>query len=216
MTLLLYAIADPQPLSPAGLAGLGGHPLRSLSAGDLEAVVSDCPAPPAPAPDALLRFEQIVEALMDERTVLPARFGTVLAGEPAAVQLLTSRHRELADALRRVGGAVEMGVRAGWSDDGVGARPSGAEYLLGRLEHRQRARRVAAALDAALGSLARERACRILARPEGQVTAAYLVARPRIAEFRAACDRLAETVDEASVVCTGPWPPYSFVTSEET
>ncbi len=216
MTLLLYAVADRRHVSPAGVTGLGDHPLRSVPAGELTAVVSDCAGPPAPESDALLRFEQIVEALMSERTVLPARFGTVLSDENAALELLTDRHRELADALRRVGGAVEMGVRAGWSDDGQDARPSGAEYLLGRLEHRQRAQRVARELDAALGALSRQRACRIRARPDGQVSAAYLVARPRIDEFRAACHRLAETVDEARVICTGPWPPYSFVTSEAT
>ncbi len=216
MTLLLYAIADREHAPPAGLAGLGGHPLRSVSAGELVAVVSDCPSPPEPTSEALLRFAEIVESLMSERTVLPARFATVLADEHAAVQLLTDRHRKLADALRRVGGAVEMGVRAGWSDDESGDRPSGADYLLGRLEHRQRAQRIAAELDAALTPLSRGRACRILARPEGQVTASYLIARPRIEEFRAACDGLTQTVTEASVTCTGPWPPYSFVDSEET
>ncbi len=219
MTVLLYAIADREHVVPAGVTGLGGEDLRVVSAGELRAIAGECASAPAATPEALLRFEQIVEALMGERTVLPARFGTILADEDAAVELLTGRHRQLADALRRVGGAVEMGVRAGWSD-GEPERPSaetrGADYLLGRLEHRQRAQRLAAELDAALAGLALERACRILARPEGQVSAAYLVTRPRVDAFRAACDRLAETITDAGVICTGPWPPYSFVDSEQT
>ena len=218
MMLLLYAIADREHVIPDGVTGLDGQPVRALSAGEIIAVVGPCAAPPEATVDALLRFEQAVEALMGDRTVLPARFGTTLADEDAALELLTSRHRQFADALRRVGGAVEMGVRAGWPDEGETGSPSGrtagADYLLGRLEHRQRAQRVAAELDAVLGDLARERSCRILARPDGQVAAAYLVNRPRVDEFRAACDRLARAVTEASLICTGPWPPYSFVDSE--
>jgi Gas vesicle synthesis protein GvpL/GvpF len=219
MTLLLYALADREHVVPAGVTGLGGEALRVLSAGELQAIAGECASAPAATPGALLRFEQIVEALMGERTVLPARFGTLLPDEDAALELVTSRHRQFADALRRVSGAVEMGVRAGWPSAGP-ERPSaesrGADYLLGRLEHRQRAQRLAAELDAALAGLARERACRILARPEGQVSAAYLVTRPQVNAFRAACHRLTETVTDASVTCTGPWPPYSFVDSEET
>jgi Gas vesicle synthesis protein GvpL/GvpF len=219
MTLLLYAIADRDHAVPTGTTGLAGEPLRVISAGELRAIAGECLSAPEATPEVLLGFEQVMESLMGERTVLPARFGTVLPDEAAAVDLLTERHRQFADALRRVGGAVEMGVRAGWAD----AEPKlpadesrGADYLLGRLEHRQRAQRVAAELDAALAGLARERACRILPRPDGQVTAAYLVTRPRVDAFRAACDRLTQTVTDASVICTGPWPPYNFVTSEET
>jgi hypothetical protein len=219
--LLLYAIADRDHAVPAGATGLEGEPLRAVSGGELRAIAGECPAAPVATPEALLDFEHAVEALMGERTVLPARFGTVLPDEAAMVELLAHRHRQFADALGRVGGAVEMGVRAGWADDepqtGSSSDESrGADYLLSRLEHRQRAQRVAAELDAALAGLARERACRILPRPDGQVWAAYLVTRPRVDAFRAACDRLTHTVTDASVACTGPWPPYSFVDSEET
>jgi Gas vesicle synthesis protein GvpL/GvpF len=216
MTLLLYAIADRRHVIPDGLAGLGGHAVRGVSAGELVAIVGDGPASREVTPEALLRFEEVVESLMGDGTVLPARFGTVLDDDEAVRRVLTDRHRRLASALRRVGGAVEMGVRAGWADATETSRSSGAEYLLGRLDQHQRAQRVAAELDAALADLARDHAVRIRARPEGQVTAAYLVPRPRVAEFRGACERLAAGVSEASLVCTGPWPPYSFVDSEET
>jgi hypothetical protein len=220
MTLILYAIADRGHVIPAGTTGLGGSSLRSISAGELVAIVSAGKASAEATPDALLEFEHTVEMLMEERTVLPARFGTELDDEDAALDLLSTRHRQFADALRRVGGAVEMGVRAGWPDASGGDHPSGetagADYLLGRLAQQQRAQRVAAELDAALAGLARQGNCRILARSQGQVTAAYLVARPRIDEFLATCQKLADTVTEASVVCTGPWPPYSFVGAEET
>jgi hypothetical protein len=221
MTLLLYAIADAGHVMSPGLSGLDGHPLRSVARGDLAAVVSECRAGPTVTPDALLRFEQAVEGLMGDRTVLPARFGTTLPDEDAAAQLLVSRHDQFADSLRRVAGAVELGVRAGWSDDdAVSGRPSGpdagAQYLLGRLERRHRARQLSDEIDAAVGDLARDSSRRILARTESPVAAAYLVPRPRVDEFLARCHSLKDTIAGANLVCTGPWPPYSFVTREET
>jgi hypothetical protein len=221
MTLLLYAIANGDHVVAPGISGLDDRPLHSVARGDLAAVVGECQAEPAATPDVLLRFEQAVEELMGDRTVLPARFGTVMADENAAAQLLISRRDQFADALQRVDGAVELGVRAGWPNgDSPPSRPSGpdagAEYLLGRLDRRHRARRLADEVDAALGDLARESSCRILGRPESTVTAAYLVPRPQVEEFLARCRSLKDTIAGASLVCTGPWPPYSFVTREET
>ncbi|HEY2441343.1 MAG TPA: GvpL/GvpF family gas vesicle protein [Solirubrobacteraceae bacterium] len=220
MTLLVYAIADAEHALPPRLSGLDDDPLRSVAHGGLSAVVGECNDAPTVTPAALVRFEQTVEELMGDGTVLPARFGTILSDEAAVEQLLSSRHDQLADALRRVTGAVELGVRAAWPDDDAGPnRPpgphAGAEYLLGRLERRRRAQQLAAEIDAAVGDLARESACRILARPESPVTAAYLVSFPRVDEFLARCHNLEATIADASLVCTGPWPPYSFVTREQ-
>lgn len=221
MTLLLYAIADRHQVTPPGVLGLGARPVRAVGHGELAALVGECPAPPEPTHATLLQFEETVERLMGDGTVLPARFGTMLAGERAATELLTTRQGQLVAALKRVGGAVELGVRAGWTDDEPASAPpaggsAGTAYLLGRLDHRRRARRIADDIDAVLGDLARERFCRILSRPESQVSAAYLVARPHVDEFLGRCRRLEETLTDAQVVCTGPWPPYSFVTQEET
>src|SRR6201995_962671 len=113
MTLLLYAIADRRHVIPEGLAGLGGHAVRGVSAGELVAIVDDGPAPREVTPEALLRFEEVVESLMGDGTVLPARFGTVLDDDEAGRRLLTDRHRRLAGALRRVGGGGGVGG-GGW------------------------------------------------------------------------------------------------------
>jgi hypothetical protein len=221
MTLVVFVIAAREHAVTTGLSGLDDRPLHAVVRGDLAAVVGECAAPPAPTRASLVRFEQTVEELMGGGTVLPARFGTILPDETAVEQLLCSRHDQLAGALALVDGAVELGVRAAWSDeDAAASRPSGpnagAEYLLGRLELRRRARQIAAEIDAAVHDLARESSRRILARPESAVSAAYLVPRPRVAEFLTRCHSLKETLAGADLVCTGPWPPYNFVTPAQT
>jgi hypothetical protein len=47
--------------------------------------------------------------------------------------------------------------------------------------------------------------------PDELLHASYLVERPVVAEFRAAAQRLQREHRDAAVLCTGPWPPYSFV-----
>ena len=45
------------------------------------------------------------------------------------------------------------------------------------------------------------------------VSAAFLVPRDRLAAFQATVDRIADSHPELALLCTGPWPPYSFVSA---
>jgi hypothetical protein len=41
--------------------------------------------------------------------------------------------------------------------------------------------------------------------------ASYLIEQPVMARFRDEVERLQRTHPDIAIVCTGPWPPYSFV-----
>jgi hypothetical protein len=41
------------------------------------------------------------------------------------------------------------------------------------------------------------------------------VDRDRVDAFRERVDELAEELEDATITCTGPWPPYSFSAAEE-
>jgi hypothetical protein len=86
---------------------------------------------------------------------------------------------------------------------------SGTSYLRDRLELRQSARRVATELEP-LCALARSSRRAIAPRPDVPVLDSYLVDSGRVREFVALVEQLDDRLDEVELVCTGPWPPYSF------
>ena len=106
-------------------------PLRVVRAGALSALC--LPATPEPVTlDLLERRETLIDSLMEDRDLLPVRFGADLPDEQAAARVLIDRQDELRAALDRVRGAVELSVRvqpAEPADEPSGSAASGREYL---------------------------------------------------------------------------------------
>jgi hypothetical protein len=222
----VYAIGDraevPPPLSAPGL---GGAPLEGVCERGLVAVISrHDDLPELRAVDALWAHEHVVERLMAERAVLPMRFGSRLAAEAVLRHALASRQDELLAALDGVRGRVELAVRAmcapgpprrdarrSAAPAAEQARHSGREYLRAKLELRDRADAAGAALHEPLAALAVAGSRRPGRGPCEVLRASYLVERPVVAEFRAVAQRLQREYRDTTVLCTGPWPPYSFV-----
>lgn len=215
----LYAVVDRPRAAPED-RGLDGSPLRIIGEDGLAAVVSERrEAEVEISEEALWAHERVVEALMGEGPVLPMRFGSVLPDDEAVKAILSERHEEFSRALDRVSGAVELGVRAAWdpeaaAEDDAATHGPGATYLLGLSRSRQRASALAERLDRALDGLFRMRSQRLLTSPSVPLNAAYLVDRGKLDAFRRRVGAFAAEVDEAEIVCTGPWPPYSFSGAE--
>lgn len=162
-------------------------PVRLVRAQGLGALCAAASSEPADT-DALWRHEEIVEGLMAERTLLPIRFGTRVADEDEAAAVLAERRDEFVAALAHVRGAVELAVRV---------QPSGAPGALDA-EH---------AVHGPLRALARDTAIRP---GDDLFRAAYLVDRGMTGSFVRTVRRLQERNPGLAVLCTGPWPPYSF------
>jgi hypothetical protein len=210
----VYAICDRPELPPPRRRGLAQAPLDAIREGALLAVITRHGRPVGePAPDALWAHERVVERLMTERTVLPMRFGSVVEDEPALHELLAARQEAFVAALARVEGCVELGVRVLETAPGTSAATppvapvNGREYLLARMRDGQRSD----GLHDPLAALAVD-ARRQLARSADEVLrSSYLVERQVVPRFRAAVERLQRAHPEVAILCTGPWPPYSFV-----
>ena len=94
--------------------------------------------------------------------------------------------------------------------DGENASGPGTAYLVGRLKRLQRQRELAARIHEPLTSIARSSTSWSGAPERPLWKAAYLVPRDQIEPFMERVRILDDELSEATVVCTGPWPPYSF------
>ena len=215
MSLLVYGITD--HLSPFHdeLLGVGEVAVKRIAAAGLVALTSEHDTMPAPLEEDLWRFEHVIESGLLSGPILPARFGTLLETVQAVEQMLQTRGRELHDKLERVRGAVELSVRGVWPEAAepvaAGAAATGTEYLQARLEPQRRAQQIADRLQARLEVRARASRVQILTRTRVPVTAAFLVDHGTEAEFLRAVSRLDAELADTELVCTGPWPAYSFV-----
>ena len=204
----VYAICDRPELPLPRVRGLGRAPLSAITEGPLVAVISrHVEDPDEPARDALWTHEQVVEALMAERAVLPIRFGTRPADVEAVRNALFSRRDVLLAELDKVRGRVELGVRVMQLDAALHEAASGEEYVLTRLA----GSRTADALHEPLAALAVEARRWPERAPDELLRAAYLVDELRVGRFREAVEELQGDHHEALLLCTGPWPVYSFV-----
>jgi hypothetical protein len=155
----------------------------------------------------------VVESLMQDRDLLPVRYGTQMADEAAAAQALAERHEQLAGALEFVRGAVELAVRVlGTAPPRTVERPAnGREYLRGAAADAAATDAAREAVHGPLSSLARAHIERPGQRRGELLVAAYLVGRADVDRFAAEVAALDRRNPELTLTCTGPWPPYSFV-----
>jgi hypothetical protein len=197
VVIQLIAITDDASTPPP--------PLRAVACGELTAIC-------APADDAaggaesLWRHEELVESLMATRDLLPVRFGTMLTDADAVADAVGQRGVQLAGQLERVRGAVELAVRVEErlpAELPAESSASGAEYLRARAD-RARAGRV---VHEALAAISRDSTT--LLGPE-LLRGAYLVERSAVERFVEHVRSLQAEHTALDLICTGPWPPYSF------
>jgi Gas vesicle synthesis protein GvpL/GvpF len=204
----IYAITDSPPATPPSAVDL-----RVVENAGLFAFCG--PAQRRDVSEGLLwRHEEIVETLMKTCDLLPVRFGTQVDDEHSVAMVLARQRNELCAALGRVRGAVELSVRVVSVDRE--AQPavvfvSGADYLRSKASEAEEQARVASAVHEPLALMAR--ASRKLRQVSGHESLcfAYLVDRGAVASFAARVDGVRLSNPDLHVLCTGPWPPYSFV-----
>lgn len=195
MIELVAITDDPTPPAP---------PLRVLRCGEL-AVLYTGVEDAAVSADVLWRREALLESLMEERDLLPIRFGTRVADPEAAARALAPRRDELAAGLARVRGAVELAIRLHAREHEAQPAPtaSGREYMAAKAART----RAATALHEALAELAR---ANVLQHGWELLRSAYLVDRGGVRAFTGRVAELQREHPDLALLCTGPWPPYSF------
>lgn len=231
MGVYLYCLGDPDHPAPQEGAGAGeplrgieGAPVRATAAAGFAAWVSDLERAPSATLERIRAHNAVIETAAADVTPLPLRFGQWFESEAALEASLQERRDGLRDALRRVAGAMEFGVRVVDPASDTARRPaepgdrsSGTAYLEGLVRRERRAeeeRRRGAALARELEAWLEGRVRETRARPagsEGLVAIAHLVDRHDTREYRLRVGEFPERHPELRFVFSGPWPPYGFV-----
>jgi hypothetical protein len=103
--------------------GLAGNPVRTVAGDGLAAIASGLAMPaenrpfeeeleePERARSLILDHYRVLRQTVDDRTVLPVRFGALFSDDASVLAALEENRRTLLDALDRVEGAREWGVK---------------------------------------------------------------------------------------------------------
>jgi hypothetical protein len=180
------------------------------------------------------RHMNVLTALMQKCTVLPAQSGAIFAEHDELRRALAAMQGALAAALLRLRGHVEVSVTATHRrplilepvHDGTQLAPVPDTEMgpgrrcvtTGRVKTGQRLRQmrtneaIAAVVSATLAPLVTSQSWQPLASAAGRagISAAALVPRTRLEALQRALAGLREQETDIDIRCTGPWPPYSF------
>jgi hypothetical protein len=214
--LHLYALTGAPALVPP-TPGFDGAALEVVRVGELDAVVSPAEGESVPQTEAaILLHAGVVDdlaALND--AVLPARFGRAYRDRDALREAVGAHAPALVEALDRVRGCVELGLRVAATETAAApAVATGSDYMRARLGEQRRTAGLAEAVHAPLAALARASTRSVGVTPRLLLSGSYLVERGEVDAVRAAVERLGRDHPELTLVLTGPWPPYSFATMD--
>ena len=176
---------------------------------------------------ASVAHQRAIAALAHDLEILPARFGTVFRDENSLRKHIRSRVAEFAKDFKRVKDADEWGVKVFQTGPVATTIPkvrSGKEYLMAKaalLPSKQSAqipKEDLAEFQTALIAVAEDTAepGRISGGQRGlafQTT--LLVRRANRQQLQSVLKKFSKKwAATRSIECTGPWPPYSFVSQD--
>lgn len=233
--LYLYAIIDRPSAQLTPPCGVEDATPEILPFNDFSVVAGLLRTTPLRENAGIRCHMDVLNTLMRQCTVLPVRFGTVFPTYDELSQSMFDMQDTLLSDLRRLRGQVELGVCATArstlpapkiTPDGLAVggafipgQGPGFRYIAGkRAEHEQRLREsrtneaLAALVCAPFATLASEQDWHALASSAGRgISAAFLLPRHRFDAFQLVVTQLRRAEPDLDILCTGPWPPFSFV-----
>jgi hypothetical protein len=235
----VYGVASSEFSVPEGLTGVDGAPVRSVAYGDVAAVVAEVAIDRPPGRRAeLVAHSDVVDKVAASTTVVPVRFGSLMADETSVVEdLLRPGHDGFVDQLEQLRARAQFNLRASYredvalaevvqadpeiadlrrrtrdlpADEGYGERVRLGELVSHAMEDK-RAFDADVLLDAVLPLVAAH-VVRGGAGIDHVVDVALLVDDEHREAFEQQLEGLAESVHERIALrLTGPMAPYDFV-----
>jgi hypothetical protein len=236
MSVHLYGIVPTETSLPSDVRGRQAAPLRLVRHGRLAAIVSDVDPEARIRREDLLAHAHVLEAVVEDSTVLPMRFGVILGSDDElAEQVLRSGEQRLLSLLDEFDGLQQLTVKAVHDEEEVlrvllaqdnnvralrdSIAPGGETYQtkleLGRLVAdgiEDIERMDAAHLIDELAPLARDIKIEDQSKRRYVLDAALLVSRADRSRIDAAIARVgSELPARLRLRYVGPQPPYAFI-----
>jgi Gas vesicle synthesis protein GvpL/GvpF len=241
--LYVYGVVDSGEVADLDLAAIGAEQasVRAVPHAGIAALVSETDATDLKAAQQLRVHWHVLQEIAKRTTVLPVRFGTVVASEASVrEEFLAPEAERLTALLERLSGKVQLSVKGFYEEEPllrevvtgspavarmkerVDGLPEAAGYYdrirLGELVaaeiERRRERDTAAVLER-LEPIAVAARAEAAGTTDTAVNAAFLVERSRIEDFSGAVAQLADELsDRMRMRYVGPLPPYSFAETD--
>jgi hypothetical protein len=176
---------------------------------------------------ASVAHQRAIQAVSQHADILPARFGTVFRDEHSLAAHIQKHLKQILRDFERVKDADEWGIKifeTAPTPTTVPKVSSGKEYLMAKaaLLPKKKTAQIPAEelseLENALGEISKESA------PAGRISSGQrgLLFQTSLLVKRANRQRLESVLKKFSrqwaenrrIECTGPWPPYSFVSQD--
>jgi len=139
MKLYLYGIIDSSEQVKESIYGLEGSGVYNIPYCDIGAVVSEINQPiQKVTKGAVLEHEAVIEKLMENFTVLPVRFQTVIEDRDNLLLMMQSYYNDFKDNLDRLHNKLEFGIKVIWAaekirENIIKALKKGTAYRAGSL-----------------------------------------------------------------------------------
>ena len=226
MKLYVYCLAEGMDVLEQSTLGISGAPVRVLKSDTLSVLVSDLNEESVPVTrDNALAHAAVVRSILDYATPLPFRFGTMVT-EQQLQSYLSAHKPALESKLASVRGCVEMSVKIIW-ENSVEKQPEAQEktqaqgvgttfltekrrQIIGDEQRAVEATEISTWLRENLSGLIRDEHVTIRPTERLVLTAAHLIEREKITEYRRKVAETCQNRPELHYLLSGPWPPYSF------
>jgi hypothetical protein len=221
MTTSLYVFALLR--APSGGGERPSPELTLVPCGGIDAAVVPVSDPPAVAATSLRSHDAVVRRLCERSSsVLPMRFGSLVADEAALRQWVDSVRPILEHGLDVVAGREQMAVRIYGDvgpptsdEDRTVSATLGTRYLRQRVPAMPRAlTRAIEVVRERLGPLVLGERVEHHQTPPLLATLRHLVPRGAGEAYREALSEHIPEIEGGKIEVSGPWPPYAFTPEE--
>lgn len=230
--IYLYGITSFHKSPLPSVTGLSGHSLEKFRVDGINAVISRCEAvSDTPDTETLWKHESVIEALMKNQCVLPVRYGVYFDDLKELQHFIHKQKVSLLADLDRLEGCVEISLRVinptqkknttheQKVPEYKSKEGNGSTYLKNRLaqmnsqhQEQKRIKEWADGVHIRLLENALEGNIQVHAHSLLMTSGAYLVRKNELFAFQQQIGHMREIHKEYKFLCTGPWPPYNFVT----